>query len=92
MKTPSNLRAFGGNPAYQANQNKAQHRGLPVCQTQCCVLCGKKALSGKLYVLLSSGGEYVTREELTEDDLGAYPVGLDCAKTLKDAGVPVFKK
>lgn len=92
VQTPSHLRAFSGNPDYRTNQGKAIHKGIPVCQTQCCVLCGKKSLGGKLYVLLASTCEYVTREELDEDDLGEYPIGSDCAKKLKAAGIPVFSR
>lgn len=92
VKTPASLKPFGGNPAYKANMSKAMHKGLPVCQTSCCVLCGKKALSQKLFVLLSTDNVYVTQAELSDDDLGEYPVGSDCAKTLKAAGIPVFSR
>lgn len=92
MKTPADLKAFGGNPSYHDNLNRAHHKGMALCQTDCCVLCGKKALGRKTYVLLTDMGEYTTREALTEYDLGEYPVGSDCAKKLKAAGVTVYTK
>lgn len=92
VKTPDHLRAFRGNPNYQANADKAMHKGFPVDTDCCCVLCGRVAVGGKHYVLLASTSEYVTREELSDFDLGEYPVGSDCAKKLVAAGIPVFTR
>ncbi len=90
---PPGLHAFGGpngHANYDENQGKARHAGRPVGPEDCCVLCGKKALGGGIFVLLCSVGEYITEAELAEDDLGCYPVGSDCAKKLKAAGLPVI--
>lgn len=100
--TPAHLRAFRGNPNYRKNQERARYNGSPIDESRCCVLCGKASF-GTTYVLLSNMGEYITLEEsraheascekrgLNSDDLGYYPVGSDCAKTLKSAGIPVYE-
>lgn len=100
--TPANLRAFTGHPGYEANQKKARHNGHYVDQTSCCAYCGKKAIESDLSVLLSNVGEYITKEEAdafeiecaarggSPDDLGYYPVGSDCARKLRAAGIPVY--
>ena len=53
-------------------------------------------------MLLTNVGEYTTIEEMNEndklvearggcpDDLGYYPVGSDCARKLKAAGVMIY--
>lgn len=99
---PENLRAFSGNPNYRKNQESARHQGHYVDQTECCVLCGRKAIGGNTFVILSNVSEYITKEESAafdadcaarggcSDDLGYYPVGSDCAKKLKSAGVPIY--
>lgn len=96
VSVPSNLAAFSG--SYQKNVATA------VDDTCCCILCGKNAGKGGLFVYLTSGGEYSTMEEAAEyekvieglggclDDLGLYPVGSDCAKKLKLAGVKLYKE
>ena len=38
---------------------------------------------------LADTGEYVTEAEMRETDLGFYPVGSDCAKKLRKAGIEV---
>lgn len=104
ITVPANLQAFTGNPNYRKHQNAARHEGHYVDETQCCALCGKKALNQETYVLLSNVGNYITSEEALafekdaearggcSDDLGYYPVGSDCAKKLKAAGVPIYGK
>ncbi len=90
---PPGLHAFGGpngHPDYEKNQNAARHNGHYVCQTQCCVICGRKALGGHIFAMLSNVGEYITPAEHNDsDDLGMYPVGSDCAAKLILAGVPL---
>jgi len=106
---PAHLKAFTGNPNYRKNQEAARHNsvrdnyvvGRYASETECCALCGKKAL-GSQHVLLTNVGEYTTIEEMDEndkavearggcpDDLGYYPVGSDCAKKLKAAGVMIY--
>lgn len=66
--------------------------GMYVDEGCCCVLCGKKAFGAPEYVLLSDTSRYVTKEELTDNDLGMFPVGSDCAKKLKKAGIPVYTR
>lgn len=101
VQVPANLKAFKG-ANYRKNQEAARHNGHYVDETCCCVLCGKKAIGGGTFVLLTNVGEYTTKEEMAEheklvearggspDDLGLYPVGFDCAKKLKAAGVTIY--
>lgn len=90
--TPAHLRAFGGNPSYRKNQDAAKHEGSSLDESCCCVLCGKAAFTSGLSVMLSNVGEYITKEEHNDsDDLGYYPVGSDCAKKLKAAGIPIYE-
>lgn len=102
VQVPANLTAFTGHPSYRKNQEAARHNGHYVDESGCCVLCGKKAIGGGLFVLLTNVGEYTTKEEMAEhekvvaarggcpDDLGLYPVGGDCARKLKKAGVTIY--
>jgi hypothetical protein len=91
--TPAHLKPFGGNPNYRKNQERAKSKGgHPLDASSCCVLCGKKAYESGLSVMLSNVGLYITPEEHNDsDDLGYYPVGSDCAKKLKAAGIPVYE-
>jgi len=53
---------------------------------------------------MSNVGVYITKEEYAQqerdceargacsDDLGEYPIGSDCTKKLKAAGVPVYTR
>lgn len=91
LTVPSNLVAFMGNPNYRTNQEAARHEGFPVDECDCCVLCGKKAVQSGMYVYLTGRGEYTKAGEGEKnDDLGLYPVGSDCAKKLKKAGVTLY--
>ena len=89
---PAGLRPFGGvngHPGYQANQERAKHKGFPLDPSHCCVICGKAAVASAFAVRLADTGEYVTEAEMRETDLGFYPVGSDCAKKLRKAGIEV---
>ena len=103
LVTPDSLRTFGyGNPNYRKNVDKARHNGHMLDETSCCCVCGKKALNATVFAMLSNGGEYITTEEATQfeqecaargacsDDLGFRPVGSDCAKKLKKAGITLY--
>jgi hypothetical protein len=102
IATPKNLNAFTGHPNYRTNQSAARHNGSYVDPSNCCALCGKKALGNKTFVLLTNIGEYTTKEEMAEhdatvvarggcpDDLGLYPVGATCMKQLTAAGVTIY--
>lgn len=84
--TPAHLHAFGGHPNYRVNQKKAGRD-----PSDCCALCGKACLKTAAYVMLSNVGEYITAEENNNsDDLGLYPVGSNCMRLLKQAGIPVY--
>jgi hypothetical protein len=94
LKCPPGLAAFGGpngHPNYRRNQDAARHNGHYLDTSDCCVICGRKAIPSKFSVMLSNVGEYITEAEHNDsDDLGLYPVGSDCAKLLKKAGIPVY--
>jgi len=94
LVSPPGLAPFGresGNPNYKQNQDRARHNGHYLDASNCCAVCGKKALGGDTFVMLSNVGEYITEAEYNDsDDLGLYPVGSDCAKKLKKAGIPVY--
>lgn len=94
VTTPAHLKAFGGNPNYRKNQSQAKSpEGYLLDESCCCVLCGKAAYTSGLSVMLSNVGLYITPEEHNDsDDLGYYPVGSDCAKKLKAAGIPVYEE
>lgn len=81
-----------GHPNYRANQEAARHKGQYVCETHCCCYCGKKALNGNIFAYLTNLGEFARMEDrpALNDDLGLYPVGSDCAKRLKKAGVTLY--
>lgn len=68
-------------------------QGYPVDDGFCCVFCGKYMPDGHkgTLVLLADGGEIVTLGELTEFDLGVFPIGSDCARKYKAAGIPLYK-
>ncbi len=94
LTCPPGLAPFGrenGHPNYKKNSNAARHNGFPLDTSHCCVVCGKKAVDTLTYVMLSNVGEYITEAEYNDsDDLGLYPVGSDCAKKLKSAGIPLY--
>lgn len=93
VTVPSNLAAFSYNKTTP---------DLGGDETTCCVLCGRNAGQGGRFVYLTNLGEYTTVEEAAQndkvveerggcpDDLGLYPVGSDCAKKLKQAGVTIY--
>jgi hypothetical protein len=88
----------GGHPSYRANQSKAMGRTgdgfrFYADATLCCAYCGRYTGNGTLYVFLTCLGEFSESEYHTDamDFLGMYPVGSDCAKKLKAAGVPIYK-
>lgn len=90
IAVPPHLAPHGGHPDYHTNESKATHKGIPVDQTGCCALCGKKALGGKTFVALTDMTEYTTKEELHDCDLGLYPIGSDCMKKLSKVGVTIY--
>lgn len=90
---PAHIAALGGHPTYWQTQEKQTHKGLPVEPNHCCVLCGRKALGNKRFVMLTNIGEYTFKEEPSEcDDLGLYPIGSECLKVVTAAGVPVYDR
>jgi hypothetical protein len=94
---PPGLHPFGrenGHPRYRENQERARDkRGYALDTIDCCVVCGKGTVGGSTFVLLSDVGEYITAAEHRENgDLGEYPVGSDCARKLKAAGVPIVTR
>lgn len=97
---PAGCQPFGGvngHPNYRTNQDRTGRD-----PSECCVVCGKRA-TGNLYVYLSNVSEYITEAEYVaqedacnargacSDDLGMYPVGSDCAKKLRAAGIPLVR-
>ena len=92
LETPAPFGGPGGHPNYRANQEKARHHGFPVCQTECCCYCGKKAVNPKRYAFLTAMGEWTTADTVDDNDcLGFYPLGTACAAKLRKLGVPVYK-
>lgn len=85
LLTPPGFSPFGGtngHPDYLKNRRDREPH-------ECCVVCGKKTPKTAKSVMLSTLNEYLT--ELGENDLGYYPVGPECSKALKAAGIPVVK-
>ncbi len=84
-------RANGGHPRYEANLERTPYAD----QTHACCYCGKFTGSASAtYAYLLSTSEFSELEyfQTVGDDcnLGFYPVGSDCAKKLKAAGVPLY--
>ena len=98
VNVPPELKAFSG-PRRDRNIYLASLKD--VNDSECCAICGKPAKGGK-FVYLTDDGCYTTAEEGQEhdalvvadggspDDLGLYPVGADCARKLKSAGVTLY--
>lgn len=90
IQVPANLAPLSND--CRAKMNSQTVGGLPVDESCCCVLCGKYLPNKKpAFVLLSNETKYVTEAELTDHDLGTFPVGSDCAKKLKKAGVSIYQ-
>lgn len=96
--------ANGGHPNYKTNEARvtghAKRHGVEVGAEACCY-CGKGVKGRPRFtVFLTAVGEMVAKDttKATEaelsaefsDYLGHYPVGPDCAKKLKAAGVTVY--
>jgi hypothetical protein len=87
LESPVELAPFGrGNINYHRNLESTGRKDPGADQTTCCVVCGRKTNNNRRYVCLTDGGEYIAKENLTDDDLGFYPVGSDCAKKLQAGG------
>lgn len=83
----------GGHPRYDANSDKP-YKGQYVDRSVCCVYCGRYAPSATKFVYLTGWGDIIENpgDKATNDDLGFYPVGSDCAKLAHQAGVPVYEE
>ena len=81
----------GGHPNYEANTNKV-YNGHYVDPSACCVYCGTYTPSAKTFVYLTGWGDIIENpgDASSNDDLGFYPVGSDCAKRAFEAGLPVY--
>lgn len=88
---PNLPRPFGvgsnGHTKYEENLKKYVPYGDT---TIACCYCGRHARSGTTFAFLSNMSEFIRQEEGGDDFLGMYPVGSDCAKILKDAGVTLY--
>ncbi len=86
-KVPGIFGRNDGHPKYKANQLKTN---LDV--TQCCAYCGKvvKEGHGKYFLFLNNSCEVITKEEGTDYDLGLYPIGSECLKKFREAGVKIY--
>lgn len=83
----------GAHPAYKANLGKARIKGgFPADETNCCVYCGRHTRNASLFVYLSSLGEPMAPRDDGFDDLGYYPIGPDCARLARAAGVAVHER
>jgi hypothetical protein len=106
-KTPAPFGRTDGYPLYATNLNRAMclppgHKHSGCNETNCCVYCGKVALtphkSPKLVsekahfcCFLDSCGNWIEAEGSDDNDiLGFYPLGPDCARRLKKI-VPVYE-
>lgn len=80
-------RRDGGHPAYEANLSSGE-------PSECCCYCGRHTGNGKTFAYLLDVGDFAKYEDfahLSDDcNLGFYPVGSECAKVLKAAGVAVY--
>jgi len=96
MSKPTPFGGPNGHPNYSKNSEKCvTHKyvkGQAVVVEPCCY-CGK-GISGtpKFTVFLTSDAEIVEADESLPDFLGHHPVGSDCARVLKKAGLPVYAK
>ena len=90
IDTPEAVRPFS--KKWRTNVDKASHNGYPLDEGHCCVLCGRKALNATSFVLIADCGNYVTKDEVQEYDLGMFPVGSDCLKAFKKAGIPTYTR
>lgn len=93
-----NITPYGGpqgHPNYEANLKKfgtrhpTEGRYLDECAETCCY-CGKYVKNPKTFALLEDVALFVTKEQLGDFDLGQRPVGSECAKVLKKAGVKLY--
>lgn len=99
-KTPVAFGAGGegyvGYEGYDANIAKLHRigfgkKGYGAGETECCAFCGKLSLNPKYFGFISSSATFYTVEEGESDDyIGFYPLGSDCAKRLKGL-IPVYK-
>lgn len=75
------------NPNYRTNMSRSD------CATVCCCFCGKRMSGQRIFAFLTNIGEFAVAEEwegTSNDHLGLYPVGSDCAKLLKKHGVVLY--
>lgn len=83
-------RKNGGHPNYEANLAKTPHQD----QTAACCFCGKNTGHGRVFAYLLDVGDFAKKEDyahLADDtNLGFYPVGSDCARKLKAAGIAIY--
>ena len=83
----SALRPFGG-PKYDENKTRCRDGSTA------CGYCGRAVKdSWKDAVRVVDGGaRFATRDEPAEEagDMGCFPIGPDCARKLRAAGLPVF--
>lgn len=92
--SPALFGRTGGHPNYRANQERAKVGGNNVGPEECCAYCGRATGLGKNFLYLTTLGQVseapADPETQSYDDLGLYPVGSDCAKLFKKAGVKLY--
>ncbi len=62
-------------------------------ESQICICCGKHTPKPKFMAVVNiETSMYTSRAEVltSKFDWNAYPVGSECAKTLKAAGIPLY--
>lgn len=78
----------GGHPDYFENLSRAKDPE----PSACCVYCGRYVKAPSVFVFLNIENEPVDAEEgqKAPEWMGLYPIGPDCAKKAKAAGVQLY--
>ena len=84
------MKGFGGKDGH-ANYKKNSARVKEMVAEPCCY-CGKGIKHGtaQAFVFLAWDTEMIAKDSNAPDYLGFHPIGSDCAKKAKSAGVPVY--
>lgn len=78
--------------SFEKNERAAYRKGF----AEPCILCGKAVADDNRYrVTLINGGDLATSNDIDTTDpgyCGAFPVGSDCARRARKAGVAVLEE
>lgn len=74
-------------PGYDERRAKAEEKGYEACP-----VCGKAIKNAKHLVFSAYGVEYNDPKDFEAENglVGYLPVGTECVKVMRAAGVPVF--